>query len=217
MNKTLVYTLQVFFVYLVLTIASFLMFRMVYLYSSFEGNVGFLQQKQEYLPITIWKLSFYIHVFSSSFCLLAGFSQFSSTLLKEFPKAHRILGRIYVYNILFVNFIPAMIMAYYANGGVPSKIAFFILNFLWFGFTLRSLIAIKNKNIVLHKNDMIRSYALTFSAITLRTWNLILGNFTELDPTTIYMMNAWLGFVPNLIIAELIIYYKNRLLRRSSS
>ena len=49
---------------------------------------------------------------------------------------------------------------------------------------------------------MIRSYALTFSAITLRTWKFILSRTTHIDPLHLYMIDAWLGFVPNLLLAE---------------
>ena len=98
-----------------------------------------------------------------------------------------------------------MIMAWYANGHLPSKIAFIILDSLWFWFTLRAFMEAKRRNIVAHKQYMIRSYALTFSAITLRTWKLVLSSFFIIAPVTLYMIDAWIGFVPNLLLAEWII------------
>ena len=58
---------------------------------------------------------------------------------------------------------------------------------------------------------MTRSYALTLSALTLRTWKIILSNCTDLPPETIYMMDAWLGFAPNLLLAEWLIARRNRI------
>ena len=52
---------------------------------------------------------------------------------------------------------------------------------------------------------MMRSYALTFSAITLRTWHWILSYSFVIDPAQLYMIDAWLGFVPNLLLVELMI------------
>ena len=52
---------------------------------------------------------------------------------------------------------------------------------------------------------MMRSYALTLSALTLRTWKIILTNTTSLPPETIYMIDAWLGFMPNWLFAEWLI------------
>lgn len=177
-------------------------------YFALDDNVGFLSAKQEYIHIPVWKTAFYIHVFSSIFTLLAGFSQFSNYVLAKYKKLHRVLGRIYAFNILLINFPSGFIMAIYANGFIPSKIAFLILDCLWFFFTLKAIIEIKRKNVQAHKEYMIRSYALTCSAITLRTWKLILSSMFTIDPVTLYMIDAWLGFIPNLFFAEWLIRRK---------
>lgn len=195
-------------IYLVLCSAVFSMLIAISQYSGFSNTVGFLKFKQDYIHIGIWKVAFYIHVFSAIIALLAGFTQFSVYILKEHKKLHRFIGRAYVINILFINFPAGMIMAFYANGHIPSKIAFIILDVLWFWFTYKAVVAIKRKDIKSHREFMIRSYALTFSAITLRTWKIILSNSSDLDPETIYMIDAWLGFVPNLLLAEWIIRKK---------
>jgi hypothetical protein len=52
---------------------------------------------------------------------------------------------------------------------------------------------------------MIRSYALTLSAVTLRAWKWSITNTVELPPMDVYRAVAWLGWVPNIIIAELLI------------
>src|SRR5882724_3116447 len=73
--KHLAYIFRSFFVYLVLCVATYLMLRIIVDYSVFKDNVGFLRFKQDYLDIPWWKTAFYIHVFSSIFALLAGFTQ----------------------------------------------------------------------------------------------------------------------------------------------
>lgn len=189
--------------YIVVSTGLFLMLRLIISYFSFNSAVEFLQFKQDYIHIPIWYYSFYIHVFSSTICLVAGLTQFSKTLLKSSPKTHRIVGRIYAYNILVINFPVGMIMAIYANGLWPTKTAFIILDVLWFWFTLKAILDIKKGNVLSHKKNMIRSFALTFSAVTLRSWNIILSSVADFDPLTLYMINGWLGWVPNLIIAEI--------------
>lgn len=179
-------------------------------YSSFKTDIYFLRFKQEYLHIPLWKTAFYIHVFSSVVALAAGLTQFSDHVLKNYRRLHRIIGWIYAVDILVINFPAAMIMAYYANGLLPSKIAFTILDCLWFWFTLKAVIAARNRNISEHKRFMIRSFALTFSAITLRSWKIILVNTIHPDPLTLYMIDAWIGFVPNLLFAEWLIWKANR-------
>lgn len=195
--------------YLGLSIGLILLIKLVLTYIDFKPNAGFLQFKQDYIDIPIWKYSFYIHVFSSSLCLLAGLTQFSQTFLKHFPKTHKWIGRMYVYNILVVNFPTGMIMAFYANGLWPTKLAFIVLDLLWFWFTLKSVLDIKEGNVFGHKVNISRSFALTFSAVTLRIWNEILCSTTNIDPLTLYQINGWLGFVPNLIIIEVYMRLKN--------
>ena len=195
--------------YLVLNVGVFLMLKLVLLYSAFDDHAGFLEQKQDYLHIKVWKSAFYIHVFSSILTLLAGFTQFSSELLRRHRKLHRLFGMIYAADILFINFPAGFIMAIYANGHLPSKTAFLILDSLWFWFTLKAIVEIKRGNISSHRDYMMRSYALTLSALTLRTWKIILTNTTDISPETIYMMDAWLGFVPNWLCVEWLISRRN--------
>ncbi len=186
------------------------MLHMAVEYSSFETDIHFLRYKQEYIDIPVWKAAFYIHVFSSVLALAAGLTQFSDHLLKKYRRLHRIVGWIYVVDILVINFPAAMIMAYYANGLLPSKIAFILLDCLWFWFTLKAVIAARKRDINQHKRFMIRSFALTFSAITLRSWKIILTTIFHPDPLSLYIIDAWMGFVPNLLLAEWLIWKLKR-------
>lgn len=200
-----------FIIYLILSTATFAILFTILQYATFKKDVGFLLVKQEYLENTVWLTAFYIHVFSSIFTLCAGFTQFSDYVLKKNKKLHKLVGKIYAYDVMCVNFPAGMIMAIYANGHIQSKIAFVILDCLWFWFTYKAVSAIKNGDKKNHRKYMIRSYALTFSAITLRTWKIIFSSLFNFYPLTLYMIDAWMGFVPNLLFAEWYIHrlYKN--------
>jgi hypothetical protein len=192
------------------------MLKSVVRYYPMQDNIGFLQFKQDYIHIMPWKGAFYIHVFSAVFALFAGFTQFSKVILKEHRNIHRWIGRLYAYDILIINFPAAMIMAVYANGLIPSKTAFVILDCLWFWFTYRAVIEIRRKNIIAHKQFMMRSYALTLSAITLRSWKIIISGVVTIDPLHLYMIDAWMGFVPNLLFVEWLIRRKEIKVKRLS-
>ncbi|MFB9843218.1 DUF2306 domain-containing protein [Mucilaginibacter ginsenosidivorans] len=195
-------------IYLVLCVATFLMLLGIVRYIPMQDNIGFLKFKQDYIHIIPWKIAFYTHVFSVIFALLAGLTQFSSFILKEHRRVHKIMGKIYAYDILFINFPAAFIMAIYANGQLPGKTAFLVLDCLWFWFTYKAVAEVRRKNIKAHKEYMIRSYALTLSAVTLRTWKIIILGFVYVDPLHLYMIDAWMGFVPNLLLAEWLIRRK---------
>ncbi|MDB6073759.1 MAG: hypothetical protein JWO89_1399 [Verrucomicrobiaceae bacterium] len=210
MTSKLIGILKTFVGFLVLNVGTFLMLKLILQYSALNDHVAFLKQKQEYLHLKVWKAAFYIHVFSSILTLLAGFTQFSTELLRKHRPVHRLVGKIYVWDILAINFPAGLVMAVYANGHLPTKTAFLILDSLWFWFTLKAVIEIKKGNIQSHRDYMTRSYALTLSALTLRTWKIILTNTTSIPPETIYMMNAWLAFVPNLLCAEWLIFRRKQ-------
>lgn len=206
--------LQCVVVYLALCVATCLMLRMVLDYAAFRDDVDFLRFKQAYVGYWWWKTAFYVHVFSAVGALLAGFTQFSSRFLREHRSWHRLFGRIYAYDILLINFPTGMVLALCANGLLPGRIAFVLLDCLWFVFTLIAVTAARSRQFARHREFMIRSYALTLSAITLRTWKIILTHSFYIDPVHLYMIEAWIGFVPNLLLAEW--WIRNRIRRRAA-
>ena len=200
--QTTLHFLRSVLAYLVLSVATFFMLQMVFDYASFRTDIDFLKYKQAYIGIPLWRMSFYTHIFSSVLALAAGFTQFSPGVLKKHRKWHRVVGWIYATDILIINFPVGMVMAVYANGLLPTKIAFVLLDSVWFLFTYKAVVAARKGRFAEHKRFMIRSYAMTFSAITLRTWKIVLGHLFHPDPLSLYMTDAWMGFIPNLLFAE---------------
>ena len=174
-------------------------------YFSFRYDVGFLLTKQAVLHHSIWRQAFYIHVGTSTFVLLTGIFQFIKPLRLKKPALHRLLGKIYVIIVLFFSAPSGFVMALYANGGIWAKTSFTIISLLWWVFTLLAYIKAKNKDFKSHEAFMYRSYALTLTAITLRTYVLILPHFIHLHSNQMYTLVAWLSWVPNLIVAEILI------------
>ncbi|HSY60294.1 MAG TPA: DUF2306 domain-containing protein, partial [Cytophaga sp.] len=149
--------------------------------------------------------AFYTHISSSLIVLFAGIFQFIPVLLKRMPGLHRLMGKAYVVLVLCISAPSGFIMALYANGGIWAKISFSLISLLWFAFTLQAYLKIRNKNIQAHTAFMIRSYALTLSAITLRTYVVILPQFFILHSHEMYALVSWLSWIPNLILAEILI------------
>jgi hypothetical protein len=92
-------------------------------------------------------------------------------------------------------------MAFLAYGGLVAKLGFATLAMLWLFSAFMAYQHIRHKEIQQHKEWMIRNYALTFGAVTLRLW---LGVFQAvgLDFLTGYMIVAWLAWIPNLFVVE---------------
>jgi uncharacterized membrane protein len=191
----------------ILAYYSFLMGKIIVMYIPLKPDTGFLQLKQAYLHIDFWRIAFYTHVFTSLFALLTGFTQFSKMLLTSRPIVHRKLGYLYVINVLFITGPAGLIMSFYANGGFSSRTGFILLSVLWIYFTAMALYKAVKKDFTSHRSYMIRSYALTLSAITLRIWKVVLAELTHLGPLDRYKIIAWLGWTLNLILAEIIIIW----------
>lgn len=185
-------------------------------YATFDTEVGFLIIKQNYIQNKVWLAAFYVHVFSSILVLLAGFTQFSKNIRSKYKSIHQWAGRVYVANILLVTGPAGFILAIYANGGVTSKIAFMTLTILWWYFTYQALRFAINKDFDKHRAYMIRSFALTMSAITLRFWKMMIAHYFGLPPMDIYRIVAWLGFIPNLLFAEYYIFSLRNLLKKNT-
>ncbi len=175
-------------------------------YIPYNTDVGFLRIKQHYIHIDQWRIAFFIHVYASMWVLFAGFTQFSKAIQRNQPKLHRTLGYIYVVDVLLITGPAGLLMGFYANGGLWSRIAFVLLAVLWIYFTAMALIKARQKNFKAHRNYMIRSYALTLSAITLRAWKYAITNTVTLPPMDVYRVVAWVGWVGNLVVAEWLIF-----------
>ena len=176
-----------------------------------RNDVDFLQTKQNVYHIDYWRTSFYVHVFTSIFVLIAGLTQFNIYLQKKRKRIHRFMGYLYVLLVVFITGPAAFMMGWHANGGLPARTSFTLLAFLWVVFTICAWWYATQKRFLQHRAFMIRSYALTLSAITLRIYTFSFAYFNvHARPVEIYITTAWLSWVPNLIIAEMIINYTKK-------
>ena len=184
---------------------SVLMGRIVWPYTSGRLDIDFLLSKQHIVHFWHYRLAFYLHIFPALLVLLSGLTQFSGAILNRVPALHRWVGRLYAFSILGLCGPAAMLMAWYANGGPIARASFLLLSVLWWWSTWVAYRAIRAGDIRKHGAWMIRSYALTFSAITLRVMQFGLAMYSDIDPETAYRLVAWPSWVLNWMAAELII------------
>ncbi|MBC7935908.1 MAG: DUF2306 domain-containing protein [Rhizobacter sp.] len=185
----------------------FLMGEITTRYFPFSTTASFLQIKQTEVATLPWYLPvFYTHVYTSMFCLLAGFTQFNRNILKKQKTVHRTAGYLYIISVLIFSAPTGFFMGLYANGGIAAISFFVTLATLWWYFTWRAYTCARQKNFIAHRNFMIRSFALALSAITLRIWKVVLVHFFEPAPMDLYIVISGLGWIPNLLIAEYIIH-----------
>jgi uncharacterized membrane protein len=192
-----------------LAVLAFFVFQMARIsmaYVPYNTDVGFLRIKQDYIDLDVWRTAFFVHVYMSIWVLLAGFTQFSKRIRTKRRPLHRIFGYIYSLDVVLITGPAGFIMGIYANGGITSKVSFVVLAVLWIYCTATAVAKARSGDYLAHRDWMIRSYALTLSAVTLRAWKWSITNTVEVPPMDVYRIVAWLGWVPNLAFAEFLIW-----------
>lgn len=190
-----------FFVFLTVSVGCY---PLAYLLTDLT-EVGLLATKPDALLNSyLWTSAFYLHIGLGGVSLLTGWSQFSRKWRAQKPQLHRLLGKVYVTAVI-ISGISALYIAWFATGGAVAQVGFSMLGILWLLTTSQAFYHIRGKRISEHRKWMIRSYALTFAAVTLRLWMPILIGMAGMEFFLAYRIIAWLCWVPNLLVAEWII------------
>jgi uncharacterized membrane protein len=143
----------------------------------------------------------YTHVFASVFALALGPFQFWERLRSTRPALHRWTGRIYLGIGVLLGGLAGLSVAFNASGGPVARLGFACLAVAWLFSGFRAYQAIRARDVASHRRWMVRNFALTFAAVTLRLW--LPGLVVSGVPFQIaYPLVAWLCWVPNLVLAE---------------
>jgi uncharacterized membrane protein len=152
------------------------------------------------------KTAFLVHITASPIALALGVFQFSHKLRQRWPRLHRLSGRIYALAILLGG-ISGLVMAFGAIGGAVAGWGFGLLAVLWIGVTAQAVRLAMQRRIADHRRWMMRSFALTFAAVTLRLYlPVFMASGMDYAAASVYV--AWLCWVPNLFVAEYILRRK---------
>jgi len=143
----------------------------------------------------------YLHVFAATLALLLGPFQFWERLRRRLPRLHRIAGRIYLGVGVGLGGLAGLYMATFAFGGAPARLGFATLALAWLYTGLRAYRAIRGGDVATHRRWMVRNFALTLAAVTLRIL-LPVSGISGIPFATAYPAIAWLSWLPNLLLAE---------------
>jgi uncharacterized membrane protein len=143
------------------------------------------------------------HAIFSSVALLAGPWQFLSSLRRRSLTRHRRLGRIYCIAVA-AGWVTSLPIASHAQTGAVASAGFLALGAAWIGTTGAAYFKIRQRQVRAHREWMIRSYALTAAAITLRIY-LPICLVSGVPYAKCYPLIAWLCWIPNWIFAEWLI------------
>ena len=146
----------------------------------------------------------YAHIFGALFALLLGPVQFSRRLRERAIGFHRLCGRLYLGVGVLVGGGAGLVMSFMAYGGLAARAGFFTLAALWLFSGFQAYRTIRRGDVAAHRRWMIRNFAMTFAAVTLRAY-LPSAMGLGLDFAVSYAVIAWLCWVPNVAVAELLV------------
>jgi uncharacterized membrane protein len=142
-----------------------------------------------------------LHIAGGIGAMLAGPWQFSATLRARHLGLHRWLGRFYLIEVALGS-LAGLAMSLVSEEGLPTHLGFGILAVLWFLTGLQAYRMVRKGNIAAHREWMIRNFALTLAAVTLRNWLPLMLFAFHWSFRTSYITVSWLCWIPNLLVAQ---------------
>ncbi|WP_240633852.1 DUF2306 domain-containing protein [Caulobacter flavus] len=142
-----------------------------------------------------------VHIAGSVVALALGSLQFVPALRRGATPPHRWTGRLYVLGCL-VGGGAGLVLAPGSSAGPSASAGFGLLAVIWIAVNLLGWRAAMQGRFAEHRRWMIRSWALTLAAVTLRLY-LPLVMALDLPFLPWYRAISFLAWVPNLVAAEL--------------
>lgn len=151
------------------------------------------------------------HIAGGIIAITLGLFQFSRSLRAARPRMHRVVGTTYVLAVLGASIV-GFPLSFYAIEGAPEAmksrfyplvVGFATLSIAWFAITAMAYVRARQHRYDEHRAWMIRSYSLTFAAVTVR---LVAPVLLMLSQDVVFTVNgSILSWPLNLIVAEFLI------------
>lgn len=168
------------------------------------------QLAANYVDRPAWfQVVFYLHIVGGGLALLLSPVQFSARLRARIPRVHRMVGRV-AFTAIGLGGVAGLVIAPVNLAGPIGIAGFGLLALLWITFAWKAFRAVRRREFAEHRRWAIRTFALTYAAVTLRLWLAVLivaqsgpaGVDPEVAFTRAYYVVPFLAWVPNLIVAE---------------
>jgi hypothetical protein len=158
----------------------------------------FVAEVRTHLPVALS-----MHLAGGVLALATGAWQLNTRIRSRHVGVHRGLGRLYV-GAVIVGGVGGLMLAPGSQAGIVTHLGFGSLAIAWLGTTTAGYLAIRRQDQATHRRWMLRSYAITFAAVTLRIY-LPLSQVLGLPFEPSYQVISWLCWVPNLLVVELLV------------
>lgn len=158
---------------------------------------------------TAIQAALYLHISFGGLALLLSPLQLSSRFRARVPRLHRVAGRVTLVAIGIAAVAGALLSTVNSAGPIGTA-GFGLLAVAWLGCAVNAFRAIRRRDLQAHRRWAIRTFALTYAAVTLRLWLglliplVIAAGWVGADAafSRVYPVTPFLCWVPNLLVAE---------------
>jgi uncharacterized membrane protein len=167
---------------------------------------------QEFLG-KYWEVKYFLvgHITGGITALVLGSTQFWKTFRNRYLSIHRWIGRIYLGAIVLGSLCSLGMVPRALKDGIPWAISLATLALVWMSTSAMAYLAIRNKNIQVHQEWMVRSYLVTFAFVSFR-WFIELPYISELHGPVL----LWVSWAMPLFIFQFILDWKRSVVPGSS-
>lgn len=164
-----------------------------------------------YVDRATWlKTAFFLHVGCGGTALLLSPLQFADRLRARVPRLHRAVGRIVLAAIVVAG-CAGLTLAPFNLAGPIGTAGFGMLAAFWVCGAVQAYRTIRRGDVAAHRRWVVRTFALTYAAVTLRLWLIALtpsfqaiqGIDDHIAFLRAYLIVPFLCWVPNLMVAEI--------------
>lgn len=176
-----------------------------------DFSQGYLSGKEELFRSNWFPISLYLHGFSAVPALLI-VSMLVLFRMEKYKAFHRALGKTALILVLLLVVPTGWALSYAALGGTAGKLTFFLLASYTLYAAVQGYLAIRKKEIDMHRFRMKEVLALLASAIILRLLLSLFHQVFNLSGDGVYVASAILSWVPSIMVLNLM-YYKRHATR----
>ena len=180
-----------------------------------DFDSDFLSGRQHYF-FGHYQYAFFSHIISGPLSLILGLALINSSVRRRWPKAHRVIGRLQIANVVLIVAPGGFVMALRADGGTPAVAGFAVLAVLTAVTAVLGFIAAAQRKFGAHQRWMFRCFLLLTSAVILR---LIAGVsiMAHMESKWIYPVSAWISWVVPVAVYEYLQRNQQRLTTNPAS
>ncbi|MGA7805381.1 DUF2306 domain-containing protein [Bradyrhizobium sp.] len=158
---------------------------------------------RSFWPAKWWLVA---HLGGGSLALLLGPFQFVGWIRRNYVKAHRWMGRLYLSGVL-VGSIAAVYMGLRVSRDKAFGVALLYLALAWVVTSGMAYLSVMRRQFAAHREWMIRSYVVTFAFVLFRLGE-DLNLYGGLGPSAQAVMVAWMAWAVPLLFTEVALQWR---------